>query len=56
MFDKDGSGYIGADELKEVLMFNEDIDQNFVNKMINEVDINKDGKISFEEFTAMMRT
>jgi calcium-dependent protein kinase len=60
-FDKDNSGEITAEEIKKVF------DQSFRNKdantvdqqlkkMINEVDLNGDGKIQFEEFKIMMKT
>lgn len=55
MFDKDGSGYISADEIKEVIGFGTTISEDAVNDIIKQVDENGDGQISFEEFAAMMR-
>ena len=57
-FDKDGSGEISMDEIKEV--FEESITdkakvQESLNKIVKEVDLNGDGLISFEEFTQIMR-
>lgn len=50
-FDLDGSGEIDKQELAQVIK-----DENLlrVEGMIREVDLNGDGKISFEEFCAMM--
>nr|GMC75850.1 calcium-dependent protein kinase 10-like [Ipomoea batatas] len=56
-FDKDGSGYIDIDELREALADEfGDCDINVVNEIMREVDTDKDGQISFEEFVAMMKT
>ncbi|XP_019197275.1 PREDICTED: calcium-dependent protein kinase 10-like [Ipomoea nil] len=56
-FDKDGSGYIDINELREALADESgDCDINVVNEIMREVDTDKDGQISFEEFVAMMKT
>lgn len=55
MFDKDGSGFIDADEVKATLGFSKSLNEDAVNKLIEEVDQNHDKKISFEEFANMMR-
>ncbi|XP_059641288.1 calcium-dependent protein kinase 10-like [Cornus florida] len=56
-FDKDGSGYIELDELREALADESgDIDAGVLNEIIREVDTDKDGQISYEEFVAMMKT
>jgi len=56
LFDKDGNGYLTADELKEI--FNpgnaKEIDEKVWTDLINEVDQNGDGKISYKEFKDMM--
>ena len=57
-FDKDNSGKIDIGEIEKV--FKKSItDQNHVeealNKIIYEVDVNRDGKISFEEFSKVMK-
>ena len=57
-FDKDGSGEITFDEIEEV--FKKNIaDKNKVHEglkqIISEVDVNGDGIISFEEFSAVMQ-
>lgn len=51
MFDKDGSGTISKDEIKEALG---GLDEKLVEEIIKEVDQNNDGEISFEEFEKMM--
>lgn len=51
MFDKDGSGTISKDEIKEALGSTDD---EVVSKIIAEVDVDGDGEITFEEFEKMM--
>lgn len=56
-FDKDGNGYIVPQELQDALMEDGDMDSaNVANDIFQEVDTDKDGKISYEEFAAMMKT
>lgn len=55
MFDKDGSGVISADEIKDVLGFGGNLDSKAIDAIIRQVDENGDGEISFEEFVAMMK-
>jgi len=56
LFDKDGNGYLTADELQEI--FNpgnaKEIEENVWVELIKEVDENGDGKISYKEFKEMM--
>ncbi|KAF8657998.1 hypothetical protein HU200_059458 [Digitaria exilis] len=52
-FDKNGSGYIEIDELKEALSPRGD--QKAIDDIILDVDKDKDGKISYEEFELMMK-
>ena len=55
MFDKDGSGTISQDEIKEVLGFNgSGLSQKQIEDIIKEVDENGDGEIQFDEFVNMM--
>lgn len=54
LFDKDGSGSISADEIKDVLGVGKNIDEKVWNEIITEVDGNGDGEISFSEFRTMM--
>ena len=44
MFDRDGSGVISADEIKEVLGFNGNLDKNAIDLIIKQVDENGDGE------------
>ncbi|GAB2267006.1 Calcium-dependent protein kinase 14 [Dionaea muscipula] len=55
-FDKNKSGYIEIEELRDALA--DDVDENseeVINAIIQDVDTDKDGKISYEEFAAMMK-
>ncbi|GMH11479.1 hypothetical protein Nepgr_013320 [Nepenthes gracilis] len=55
-FDKDKSGYIEFDELRDAL--NDDIEsssEEVINAIMHDVDTDKDGRISYEEFAAMMK-
>jgi len=45
MFDKDGSGTITADEIKEVLGFDSRMNPKMIQDIIKEVDENGDGEI-----------
>ncbi|KAE9453771.1 hypothetical protein C3L33_14305, partial [Rhododendron williamsianum] len=55
-FDKDGSGYIELDELQEALADESGVsDADVVNEIMREVDADKDGQISYDEFVAMMK-
>nr|GMC84137.1 calcium-dependent protein kinase 13 [Ipomoea batatas] len=56
-FDKNGNGYIEPDELQDALMEDGSEDcTNVANDIFQEVDTDKDGLISYEEFAAMMKT
>ncbi|KAH7656787.1 Non-specific serine/threonine protein kinase protein [Dioscorea alata] len=56
-FDKDGNGYIEAEELHQALVEDGPDDSTDVaNDILQEVDTDKDGKISYDEFVAMMKT
>nr|TKS16086.1 calcium-dependent protein kinase [Populus alba] len=55
-FDKDGNGYIELDELREALADEYgETDDDVLNDIMREVDTDKDGCISYEEFVAMMK-
>ncbi|XP_022736376.1 calcium-dependent protein kinase 10-like [Durio zibethinus] len=55
-FDKDGSGYIELDELREALADESgEADIDALNDIMREVDTDKDGRISYDEFVAMMK-
>ncbi|KAG4988501.1 hypothetical protein AAZX31_11G126200 [Glycine max] len=57
-FDKNQSGYVEFEELKDALSDDdsEASDDQVVKDILNDVDLDKDGRISFEEFKAMMNT
>lgn len=49
LFDKDGSGKIDADELKEALMrLGDKLSQEEAEDMIKSADLDRDGKIDYE--------
>ena len=54
-FDKDGDGYITNSNLAQFLRLNgnDDVPSDFIDYIISEVDLDKDGKIDPEEFIAM---
>ena len=56
-FDKDHSGFLSPDEIREVLGLNDENEETnrLVNEIIKDVDINGDGQISYEEFKKMMK-
>ena len=55
MIDKDKNGFITSEELKEFFHLGDAQHEAFVKEMINEVDKNNDGLISFAEFEDMMK-
>ncbi|KAK4756292.1 hypothetical protein SAY87_006419 [Trapa incisa] len=56
-FDKDDTGYIELAELQYALADESgEADSNVVNEIMGEVDTDKDGRISYDEFVAMMKT
>ncbi|XP_039139770.1 LOW QUALITY PROTEIN: calcium-dependent protein kinase 10-like [Dioscorea cayenensis subsp. rotundata] len=56
-FDKNGSGYIEIDELKDALSDDSGhVDTQVLNDIIQEVDADKDGCISYEDFVIMMKS
>jgi calcium-dependent protein kinase len=56
-FDKNKSGYIEIEELREALTdeLEGPADEDIISSIIHDLDTDKDGKISFEEFAAMMK-
>ena len=55
LFDRDNSGSISANEIKDVLGVGKNIDEKVWNEIVLEVDANGDGEISFLEFKIMMQ-
>ncbi|BAF12858.1 calcium-dependent protein kinase 9 [Oryza sativa Japonica Group] len=56
-FDKDGSGYIDRAELADALADDSGhADDAVLDHILREVDTDKDGRISYEEFVAMMKS
>jgi len=56
MFDKDGSGSISGEEIKEALgMTGDGTVDDKIQDIMKQVDDNGDGEISFEEFKFMMK-
>lgn len=51
-FDKDGSGFIELEELREALGPG---DQKVIQDIIRDVDTDQDGRISYQEFELMMK-
>ncbi|XVE56212.1 hypothetical protein DITRI_Ditri03aG0219700 [Diplodiscus trichospermus] len=54
-FDKDGSGYITRDELKQALTKYGMGNEATVDEVIEDVDTDNDGRISYEEFVAVIK-
>ena len=55
VFDRDGNGFISADELRYVMTnLGEKLSDEEVMEMIREADIDGDGQINYEEFVTMM--
>lgn len=55
MFDKDKDGTITAKELLNVMRsLNQEPTEQELNEMINEVDVDGNGRIDFEEFVSLM--
>jgi len=55
VFDKDSNGFITRDELKTAMeLMGEQLTDEDVDAMIAMADLNKDGKIDYEEFTKLL--
>lgn len=54
-FDRNKDGYIVASEIKTLLGIGQDYSEETWGEIVNEIDKNQDGKISFKEFEEMMR-
>ena len=57
VFDKDGNGFISAQELRHVMTsLGEKLSDDEADEMIREADLNNDGQIDYQEFVKMMTT
>ena len=54
MIDADGGGSISAEEIKEIICSNQEVDSKIWDDIINEVDEDKNGEIDFDEFCYLM--
>lgn len=55
LFDKDDSGFVTPQEIREVLSAQENrVPQDIIDVIIKQVDQNGDGEISLDEFVEMM--
>lgn len=56
LFDINTRNKVNSEELKQVLGHGSDnIDDNVWKELVDEIDLNKDGEISFDEFSTMMK-
>lgn len=56
VYDKDDSGSISVDEIRDTLGVGKRISVEAWNEIVKEVDANGDGEVSFDEFKIMMRS
>lgn len=56
LLDKDGDGFLSSEDLAEDLkIYGTNSSETELKEILNEVDINHDGKIDYREFDIMMR-
>lgn len=56
LLDKDGDGFLSSEDLAEDLkIYGTNSSETELQEILNEVDINHDGKIDYKEFDIMMR-
>lgn len=54
-FDKDNSGYVTREELRQALAEYQMGDEATIDEVIDDVDTDNDGRINYQEFVAMMK-
>jgi calmodulin len=55
LFDKEGKGYIGTDEIKHLLlMLGESMSNEEIEEIITQADLDGDGKVSYQDFAKLM--
>ncbi|XP_008835071.1 calmodulin-like protein 5 [Nannospalax galili] len=55
VFDQNGDGHISVDELKQAMtQLGEKLSQEELDAMIREADVDKDGKVNYEEFVRIL--
>jgi len=56
LLDHDGSGFISREKLRKEMapFYGEDVEEAIIKKIIDQVDEDKDGQVSWEDFKAMM--
>ena len=56
LFDSSGDGYISKSEMRKISKaFGEEVSRDEAEEMIEEVDTDCDGKVSFDEYKAHMK-
>ena len=55
-YDKDGSGSISTEEIKQVIGVGKNIKKEVWDEVIKEIDENGDGEVQFDEFKTMMHS
>lgn len=56
LLDKDGDGFLSSQDLaKDLKIYGTNSSETELQEILNEVDINHDGKIDYREFDIMMR-
>jgi calmodulin len=55
IFDKEGRGYIGAEDIRHLLlMLGESMTEEEVEEIITQADMDGDGKVSYQDFAKLM--
>ncbi|CAB9519964.1 expressed unknown protein [Seminavis robusta] len=56
LLDKDGSGFISMEKLRKEMapFYGEDVEEDVIQKIIDQADADQDGQVSWDDFQAMM--